>query len=90
MSINTTLLTQGTKPTLKQTSIISGNQAEEDLHTYHLEALYNLHANETGFYLKKNLLKHIGSILRDQKKLHLLSGNAYSIFSFNSIQELSI
>lgn len=42
------------KKSLKQTSIISGNQAEEDLHMYHLEALYNLHANETGFYLKKN------------------------------------
>lgn len=45
MSINATLLTQGTKTSLKQISIIRGKQAEEDLHMYHLEALYNLHAN---------------------------------------------
>lgn len=45
MSINTTLLTQGTKTSLKQISIIRGKQAEEDRHMYHLEALYNLHAN---------------------------------------------
>lgn len=57
MSINTTLLTQRTKTSLKQTSIISGNQAEKDLHMDHLEALYNLHANETGFYLEKNPIR---------------------------------
>jgi len=49
---------------------------------YHLETLYNLHANETVFCLGKKLLKHIGSIQRDQKKIAFTSGNAYSIFSF--------
>lgn len=53
MSINTALPTEGIKKSLKQTSIISGNSAEENLHMYNLEALYHLHVNETGFYLEK-------------------------------------
>lgn len=45
---------------------------------YHLEALHNMHVNENVF-TRENLLKDVGSILLDQKKLRFLSGNARTI-----------